>query len=111
MGTAGGERLRAADDLDALKSAESDLTRKRPELAGGKRTLGSLDADGRREAGLALNQVSAQVAEAAAARRTELEAAARAEVVEAERLDLTEVRPERGAGHLHLVTQTMEELE
>jgi phenylalanyl-tRNA synthetase alpha chain len=30
---------------------------------------------------------------------------------EAERLDLTEVRSDRDAGHLHLVTQTIEELE
>lgn len=111
IGAAAVERLRSAADLDALKAAESELTGKGSELAGVKRTLGSLDADGRREAGLALNQVSAAVAEAAGARRSELEAAARAEVVAAERLDLTEVRPERSAGHLHLVTQTMEELE
>ena len=42
------------------------------------------------------------------ARRAELEAVARREQLAAERLDLTEVPPDRGAGHLHLVTQAME---
>ena len=58
-----------------------------------------------------LNRVNGDVGRASAERRAELEAAARRVRLEAERLDLTEVRPTIGAGHLHLVTQTMEELE
>jgi phenylalanyl-tRNA synthetase alpha chain len=46
-----------------------------------------------------------------AARRLELDAIAQAERAQAERLDLTEVRSDRDAGHLHLITQTIEELE
>jgi phenylalanyl-tRNA synthetase alpha chain len=49
--------------------------------------------------------------QALTARRTELEAVARREQLEAERLDLTEVPPGRGAGHLHLVTESIERLE
>jgi phenylalanyl-tRNA synthetase alpha chain len=105
------DRLRAAPDLDRLRELEAELTGKQSELSGVKRALGGLDPDDRREAGLALNRVRAAVTEATAERRVELEAAARARRMAAERLDLTEVRAERGAGHLHLVTQTMEELE
>lgn len=105
------DRLRAAPDLDRLRELETELTGKQSELSGAKRALGGLGPDERREAGLALNRVRAAVSEAADGRRAELEAAARAARVAAERLDLTEVRAERSAGHLHLVTQTMEELE
>ena len=44
-------------------------------------------------------------------RRAVLEAAERVEQLIAERLDLTEVLPAPGAGHLHLVTQAIAELE
>ena len=42
---------------------------------------------------------------------TSSQRAARAEALAADRLDLTEVRRDRRAGHLHLVTQLREELE
>ena len=61
--------------------------------------------------GGALNRVRDALEAALAARRAELEAVARREQLAAERLDLTEVPPDRGAGHLHLVTQAMETLE
>jgi phenylalanyl-tRNA synthetase alpha chain len=48
---------------------------------------------------------------AADERRAVLAAAQRAEQLMAERLDLTEVVPGRPAGHLHLVTQAIQELE
>jgi phenylalanyl-tRNA synthetase alpha chain len=44
-------------------------------------------------------------------RRAVLDAARRAEQLIEERLDLTEVMPGRPSGHLHLVTQAIEELE
>ena len=111
LGAEAVERLRAAPDLAALRATAAEVMGKASALAGVKRTLGDLDAEGRRAAGSALNDANRSVAAASDARRGELEAAARAERLAAERLDLTEVRPERGPGHLHLVTQTMEELE
>jgi phenylalanyl-tRNA synthetase alpha chain len=111
IGAAAVEAVRRAPDLDALKATVAEVTGKQSPLAAAKRGLGALDAEGRREAGQALNRVNGEVGQAAAARRAELEAAARAERLAAERLDLTEVRATRGAGHLHLVTQAMEELE
>ena len=64
-------------------------------------------ADERREVGGALNRVREALEAALSARRAELEAVARRAQLAAERLDLTEVPPDRGAGHLHLVTQAM----
>ena len=61
--------------------------------------------------GAAINQARATLEGALEARRSELESAARRARLGAERLDLTEVPPADGVGHLHLVTQAMERLE
>jgi phenylalanyl-tRNA synthetase alpha chain len=111
LGAAAVERLRAAPDLDALTTALAEVTGKGSDLGAVKRGMGQLDAEARKELGQVLNRVNGDVGRAAAERRAELEGAARRVQLEAERLDLTEVRPTVGAGHLHLVTQTMEELE
>ncbi|QYG93056.1 phenylalanine--tRNA ligase subunit alpha [Iamia sp. SCSIO 61187] len=111
MGAAAVERLRAAPDLDALTAVLAEVTGKGSDLGAVKRGMGQLDAEARKQLGQTLNRVNGDVGRAAAERRAELEAAARRVRLEAERLDLTEVRPTTGAGHLHLVTQTMEELE
>jgi phenylalanyl-tRNA synthetase alpha chain len=106
-----GSRVSGASTLEELTALERDLLGKNSELSGFKKQLGGLHADQRREVGAALNQAQAALGSALAARRQELEAAARASQAEAERLDLTEVRAGRDAGHLHLVTQAIEELE
>jgi phenylalanyl-tRNA synthetase alpha chain len=104
-------RLRAAATLEELRSIEGDLLGKRSELARFRQRLGDLDPDARREAGKALNEARAAIAEAGADRRAAIEAKARVAQLEAERLDLTEVEVTRRLGHLHLVTQAIEELE
>ncbi|HEV7720137.1 MAG TPA: phenylalanine--tRNA ligase subunit alpha [Iamia sp.] len=111
IGAAAVDRLRSAPDLDALTTALAEVTGKGSDLGAVKRGMGQLDAEARKQLGQVLNRVNGDVGRAAAERRSELEAAARRVRLEAERLDLTEVRPTVGAGHLHLVTQTMEELE
>ncbi len=104
-------QIAGADSLDALAEVERSLTGKGSALLGLKKGLGALDPDARRETGLVMNEVSEAIRGALAARRDELEAQASAARAQAERLDLTEVRAHRDAGHLHLVTQTIEELE
>ena len=104
-------RVSQASDLEDLSAIERDVVGKSSPLSGFKRQMGELDADARREVGGALNAARQTISTSVAARRVELEAEARAERVEAERLDLTEVRAGRDAGHMHLVTQTIEELE
>jgi phenylalanyl-tRNA synthetase alpha chain len=111
LGAAAVGALREASSLDELRELQSQLTGKASALAEAKKGLGALDPDARKEAGQVLNRVNGEVGRAASERRAELEAEVRRARLDAERLDLTEVRPERSAGHLHLVTQTMEELE
>ncbi len=106
-----GERASAATTLDELGELERELLGKGSALGGFKRQLGGLDHEDRRAAGAALNHAQEAVRGALAARRELLAADARRVQAVAERLDLTEVRAGRDAGHLHLVTQTIEELE
>jgi phenylalanyl-tRNA synthetase alpha chain len=109
--TAALPRVEAVGSLEELRALETELLGKKGELASLKKGLGRLDADARKAAGAALQQAQATLEGALASRRATLEGAARAEQLEAERLDLTEVLPTPGAGHLHLTTQAMEKLE
>jgi phenylalanyl-tRNA synthetase alpha chain len=106
-----GPRIAAATTLDELRALDQELLGKTSALASFRAKLGSLDPDARREVGGAVNRAREALDAALAARRSALEAAARHEKAIAERLDLTEVPPDRGGGHLHLVTQAMQTLE
>jgi phenylalanyl-tRNA synthetase alpha chain len=100
-----------AGDLAALASAEAELLGRRGAPNVWKRALGGLAESERRELGGTLNEARARVAALLADRRRTLETLARAEVLESDRLDLTEVLPLPGPGHLHLVNRVREELE
>lgn len=104
-------RLRAATTLDELRELGAELLGKTGALASVKRQLGSLDNDGRRTVGQAVNEALAAAQAAQDERRAELAAAARRVQLEAERLDLTEVTPRPARGHLHPVTQAWQRLE
>ncbi|MEO7429150.1 MAG: phenylalanine--tRNA ligase subunit alpha [Acidimicrobiales bacterium] len=104
-------RIAAASTLDELRSLDQELLGKKSVLSSFKAKLGGLDDTGRREVGGAINRVRDALDVALAERRAELEAVERRSRLQAERLDLTEVPPAGGAGHLHLVTQSMERLE
>jgi len=105
------ERIRGASSLDDLTALGAELLGKRSELAQRKQALGTLPPEERKEQGRLLNEEVQAVQRALADRRAELEQEARTARLEAERLDLTEVLAERRRGHLHLVTQAIEELE
>ena len=104
-------RIAAATTIAELRAVESDVTGKRSALTAVRKRLGGLDPDGRRTVGKVLNAANEAVRTEAAERRAVIEGAARAEQLLAERLDLTEVVPGRTAGHHHLVTQAIQELE
>jgi len=106
-----GSQIAGASTLDELVEVERSFTGKASTLVGLKKRLGSLDPEARRTTGLVMNEASEAIRAAVAARRAELTSAAQARLAQAERLDLTEVRAHRSAGHLHLITQTIEELE
>ena len=104
-------RLGTVATLADLRRAEAELVGKKGAFSRLKQGMGQLDAEERGTVGRALNEAVASVADAVDDRRRELEAADREARLQSERLDLTEVRLDRDAGHLHLVTQVMEELE
>jgi phenylalanyl-tRNA synthetase alpha chain len=104
-------RIAAASTLDALRELDAELLGKRGLLSSWKAKLGGLEPEDRRSVGAAINQVRDALDLGLSARRAELEAVVRRATLEAERLDLTDVPPAVGVGHLHLVTQAMERLE
>ena len=104
-------RVAAASTLDELRAIEQEVLGKKAVLSRLKAKLGGLDDAGRREAGGSINRARELLEAAVAERRAALEAAARASRLTVERMDLTEVPPNGVAGHLHLVTQSMERLE
>jgi phenylalanyl-tRNA synthetase alpha chain len=104
-------RVNAAATLDELRAVESEVLGRRSALAELRQLLGALDADDRRNVGKVLNGAMQALGTAVADRRAVLEAAERTERLLAERMDLTEVLPGRPAGHLHLVTEAIQELE
>ncbi|HEY8523480.1 MAG TPA: phenylalanine--tRNA ligase subunit alpha [Acidimicrobiales bacterium] len=104
-------RVAAATTLDELDALKTELLGRKSQLVALRQRLGSLDPDERRIAGKALNAAFETVSALLADRRAALEAEARRARLEAERLDLTEVLPGPGVGHLHLVTQAIAELE
>ena len=102
---------RSAEDLDGLKALESRLLGKKGALAGLRSQLGGLELDDRKRIGRALTEAQQEIETVLRERRDELASAARRESLATERMDLTEVRARHDAGHLHLVTQVIEELE
>jgi phenylalanyl-tRNA synthetase alpha chain len=104
-------RLDAAATIDELRAVETEVLGKRSPLTGLRKRLGALDGESRRTVGKVLNAANEGLRAAVVDRRAVLDAGARDERLRAERLDLTEVLPGRPAGHLHLITQAIQELE
>lgn len=105
------ERIAKVQTLDDLRALESELLGKRSRLTELRQGVKSLSVDLRPKVGQALNAARETITDALAQRRAALEADARRAALESDRLDLTEVLPGPGIGHLHLVTQALEDLE
>ncbi len=104
-------RVAAAGDRRALQDVEDAMLGRRSALATMKQQLGSLPVEERRSLGKAVNEARARIEAAVAARNRELAREDRGRTLEDERLDLSEVPGQPGRGHLHIVTQTRDELE
>ena len=117
----GRARLAAATDPEIFREAEREVLGKRAPLARLNTRLGQLSPELRREAGALINAARQRLESEAAALGQAVDQAARADRTDRERLDLTEYITgppwaplgglRRGRGHLHLVTQTRDELE
>jgi len=105
------ERAAKVTTLDELKIVQLELLGKKAPLAVLRQAVGGLEPEARKVVGQALNTARETITAALDERRAGLEAEARRAVLEADRLDLTEVQPGPGIGHIHLVTKAIEELE
>jgi phenylalanyl-tRNA synthetase alpha chain len=105
------ERVAKVTTLDELKTVQLELLGKKAPLAALRQSVGGLEPETRKVVGQALNTARDTINAALDERRSSLEADARRAVLEADRLDLTEVLPGPGTGHIHLVTKAIEELE
>ncbi len=104
-------RIAAATTVEELRTVSQEVLGKKSELVGLRKQLGGLDEATRKSAGEALNATSRAIQAAVEDREGGLAQAERAARYEAERLDLTEVIEPPTVGHLHVVTQTWQELE
>ncbi len=104
-------RIESAATLDDLVEVERSALGKKGSLKAFKKQLGSLDPEERKTVGQAVNEAIDSLQVAADERRGGLERAARVERLQPDRLDLTETMARSRAGHLHLVTQAIMELE
>jgi phenylalanyl-tRNA synthetase alpha chain len=105
------ERTAKVTSLDELKALQVDLLGKKAPLAALRQSVGGLDPEARKTVGQALNAARETITAVLDERRSALEAEARRATLEADRLDLTEVLPGPGTGHIHLVTRAIEALE
>ena len=102
--------VEAAEDLAALDAVRVSALGKKGRITGLMKTLGGMDPEARKAAGATLNEAKESLAEAIETRRRALERAAMSGRLEAERVDVSlPVRPER-TGHVHPITQTIDEL-
>ena len=100
-----------ASSLEDLKAADVAHMGKSAPLTLASRSLGAMDAEGRKTFGAAINSTRGSLSATLSERRVELEAAARRSALEADRLDLTESTIRGAYGHLHLISQTTRDLE
>lgn len=104
------EEINQCDSLKALEDVRVRLLGKSGEITQMLKTLGTLDADLRREKGLEINQLKEEVYLSLEEKRIHLAAQALEEKLKAEAVDITlSIRPE-SVGTLHPITRTIEEI-
>jgi phenylalanyl-tRNA synthetase alpha chain len=105
-------RLADAASSDDVRTLELEVLGRKGRLTDLKAGLGALPTvDAKKAAGQALNEATAEVSAALAARLGEFRRAEREVQLQAERLDLTEVLRAPRRGHAHVVTQAWQRLE
>jgi len=100
----------AAADMSALEALRVSALGKKGAITGRMKALGGLDPEARKAAGQALNQLKNAVAEAIEARKAVFAEAELEARLAGERVDVTlPARPD-ATGHIHPISQTLEEL-
>lgn len=104
------ERVRSAEDADALQQLRVRYLGKKGEITSQLKGLGSLPADERREAGQRINAWKQAVEEAIEVQRAELERRELERRLEEERVDVTLPGIGFKAGGLHILTRVVQRL-
>src|SRR5690606_39146992 len=102
--------LEAAGDLPALEALRVSALGKKGRLTEQMKRLGQLDAEARKARGQALNAVKDRLQSALESRKAGFEDAALEARLATERLDVTLPARPHAIGHVHPISQTVEEL-
>lgn len=105
------EKIEASDDLAKLDQVRVEALGKKGQLTAMLKTLGTLPADQRREAGQQINVAKNTVQSLINARRDALQNAAVNARIEAERIDVTQPGTGQDRGGLHPVTRARQRIE
>ena len=98
-----------ASDLEAIEAIRISAGGKKGSITGLMKSLGSLNAESRKEAGQLLNKIKTEVTAAIDSRKVELESSALEAQLLKDRVDVTlPARPDT-AGRIHPITQTIDE--
>ena len=104
------ERIDQAATVEALEDLAAEVTGKRSPIAAGRRSLGSVPPDQRRDLGRAINDVAVELSALIDARRAVLEAAEAASALAMDRVDVTLPGRVPQRGTIHLIQQVMDEI-
>ena len=104
-------RVMKISDLNSLQEEKSRLVGKQGLITSLMKKLKEIPPEERREFGKTVNEYKNAIEEALSTRRNELEETARIEREKSERLDYTIPGKKRDIGSLHLISQTMEEVQ
>jgi phenylalanyl-tRNA synthetase alpha chain len=108
--------IAAASTTEDIQRVATQVAGKKSPISEAHRSLGRLDPEARKQLGQLLHEARTTIEERLERRRTEIQVAEMQVTMESDRLDLSEYIP--GAvtspptrGHLHVVSQTRDELE
>ncbi len=102
--------IEAANDLESLEQAKVTALGKKGRITDLMKTLGKMTPEERKTTGLALNELKDEIAALIASKEAALKKQALDQKLATETIDVTlSPRPER-KGHIHPISQTMEEL-
>ena len=104
------KEIEGTSTLDALENVRISALGKKGSITGLLKELGALSVEEKKTFGAALNQVKAGVNQAISSRRQALEMASLNVALEQDTLDVTLPTPPQPDGHIHPVTQVLEEL-
>jgi phenylalanyl-tRNA synthetase alpha chain len=103
-------RIAAVASIEELSEVEAVTIGKRSPIAAGRRRLGSVDPERRRELGRSLNDIATELTVLIDARREELAAAEEESALAVDSVDVTLAgRPPRRGTH-HIIQQVMDEV-